>query len=498
MKNFFSLYARFVYPAAILIISLMVYFPFYGSPQSVFWDENYHVPSAQKHIDGVMYMEAHPPLGKMLIALGEVVFGGNEKIDKHKLIETDYITETPPEMSFKGFRWPSVMMMAMSAVFFFGIINCITQKSWLAASFTSLVIFDNALVVHARAAQLDGIQIFFLLGAIYYFVHSATQFLYHQKKIKLRQYAILGIIIGLATAVKVTALILLLLFVMLFGIDQWASIKKWDWKKLIKRLLLAAPLGAATVALIFLTVFYVHIGMGKKIIQNQVYKASPEYLNQVRMGDTWSLTTFSLGMRDNWKYMSEYADGVPRLDLCKPDENGSHAIGWPLSKNTISYRWAKDTVDGKSVAHHQNLIGNPIVWFSILGGIILSVCLIVGRFIYGFQIKDEKLFYWICAFTGLYLFYMVAIMQIERVMYLYHYFIPLLFGAINLPLIFNYIYRDEVLANNKHTIINAALFALLVIAVFAFFSPLTYGIGLTEDEFQMRNWFAFWKLKGAQ
>jgi dolichyl-phosphate-mannose-protein mannosyltransferase len=90
---------------------------------------------------------------------------------------------------------------------------------------------------------------------------------------------------------------------------------------------------------------------------------------------------------------------------------------------------------------------------------------------------------------------MIAILQIERVMYLYHYLVPLLFGAVNLALVFNYIYRDEVLANNKHTIINAGLFALLVIAVFAFFSPFTYGIGLTEDQFELRNWFSFWKLQ---
>jgi dolichyl-phosphate-mannose--protein O-mannosyl transferase len=90
---------------------------------------------------------------------------------------------------------------------------------------------------------------------------------------------------------------------------------------------------------------------------------------------------------------------------------------------------------------------------------------------------------------------MAAILQIERVMYLYHYFIALIFGAINLALVFTYLYRDEVIANNKHTIINATLFAALVIGIFAFFSPFTYGFGLTEDQFEMRNWFEFWKLQ---
>lgn len=493
MKNFFKTYARFLYPAIILVVSLSIYFPYYGTPQAMFWDENYHVPNAQKYVDGVMYMEPHPPLGKLLMAVGEVFFGGNENVNKTKLLETDYLTgdNAPPEMTYKGFRWPSTVMMALSVLFFYGIINCITQRAWLAAAFTSLVIFDNALVIHSRAVHLDGIQLFFILAELYFFVRIITS----GRAIRLRDYVLLGTFIGLATSVKATSAIEFLLLAILFCVDQWSNIKQWKWQALIKRIAFTVPSGVLPAALVFFAVFYIHIGLGSKIVDNRTYKASPEYLNQIRMGDTWSLKTFSLGMRDNWKYMSEYADGVPRLDVCKPDENGSYALGWPLSKKTISYRWDRNVEDGKVIVKYKYLIGNPIVWFSIVGGIILSVGLIISRYVYNNPIKDEKLFYWICAFTGLYLTYMTAILQIERVMYLYHYFIPLIFGAVNLALIYTYIYRDEVLANNKHTIINTALFATLVIAIFAFFSPFTYGFGLTEDQFEMRNWFEFWKLQ---
>ena len=493
MKNFLKTYARFIYPAVILVISLSVYFPYYGTPQAMFWDENYHVPNAQKYVDGVMYMEPHPPLGKLLMAVGEVWFGGNENVNKSKLLETDYLTgdNAPPEMTYKGFRWPSTVMMAFAVLFFYGIINCITQRAWLAAAFTSLVIFDNALVVHSRAVHLDGIQLFFILAELYLFTRIVTS----GKPIRLRDYVLLGTFIGLATSVKATSAIEFLLLAMLFGVDQWHNIKQWKWLALIKRIAVTVPAGVIPAVAVFLAVFYIHIGLGTKVVADRTYKASPEYLNQIRMGDTWSFKTFSLGMRDNWKFMSEYADGVPRLDVCKPDENGSYAINWPLSSKTISYRWDKNTVDGKTITKYKYLIGNPIVWFSIVGGIILSTGLIIGRYVYNNPVKDEKLFYWICAFTGLYVSYMVAILQIERVMYLYHYFIPLVFGAINLALIYTYIYREEVIANNKHTIINTALFATLVIAIFAFFSPFTYGFGLTEDQFELRNWFSFWKLQ---
>lgn len=459
----------------------------------MFWDENYHIASAQKHIDGYMYMEPHPPLGKMLMALTEVVIGDNAKVDKHKLNETDYLKgeDAPPEMQYTGFRFPSVVLMAFSVLFFYGIIHRITRHKLLAFAFSSFIIFDNALVVHARAAMLEGIQLFFILAALYYFVLAVTS----SKKILLKHYAILGVFIGLVISVKVNGFILLLLFVMLFGVDQWQNLKKFNPLALIQRLAVAIPAGVVPTALIFFGIFYIHIGMGTKIIPNHTYKASPEFMEDIRAGNTWSPSTFIVGMRDNFKYMSEYADGVPRLDECKSDENGSFAMDWLLGKKSISYRWDKETVDGKAKVHYMSLVANPIVWFSALAGIVFSIGLMMSKFVYGQKEKDTALFYWICTFTTLYLSYMIAILQIERVMYLYHYLVPLVFALINAALIFSYIYRDEIIANDRHMWINLGIFIALVIGVFAFFSPFTYGFGLTGDEVELRNWFSFWKLQ---
>jgi dolichyl-phosphate-mannose-protein mannosyltransferase len=497
MKNKIQFQKTWLYPLLVLIVSLGIYFPFYGSPQSMFWDENYHIASAQKHIDGVMYMEPHPPLGKMLMALGEIAFGDNDTIDKSKMLVTDYLTgdDISPEMKFTGYRWPSVVMMAFSALFFFGIINRITTMPWFAAGLSSLIIFDNAMVMHSRSAMLEGIQLFFMLAATYYFVRVTSEFLQHKIPIRIKHYCILGLLIGLSVSVKVNAFILLLLFAALFLIEKWQALKNWNFPELFKSAAIRVPVSIASVALIFFSIFYIHIGMGKQIKQDRTYKASAEYQQRIHSGDTWSPSTFAMGMRDNWKYMSEYADGVPRLDYCKPDENGSFAMGWPLSSRTISYRWSKADVDGETRVYFNYLIGNPIIWFSVLLGIFLSSCLIIGRFLYKAPIKDEGLFLWMCIFTGLYISYMIAILQIERVMYLYHYFIPLVFGAINLALLINYLFREELVAFNRHTIANLIVYLLLIIAVFAFFSPFTYSLGLTESGFQLRNWFDFWHLR---
>lgn len=495
-QPFHDLARKYAYPFILLICSFGVYFTHYGTPSAMFWDENYHIASAEKHVQGVMYMEPHPPLGKMLMGLMEVVIGANDKLDKHKFLETDHIdgADTPPDTKYTGYRWPSVVLMALSVLFFYGIVRRITQNNLIAFLFSSYVIFDNALVIQARAAMLEGIQIFFVLAALYYFVYAITK----DAPIRLKDYAILGLIIGLGMSVKVTSAIELLLFVMLFGVDQWRNIQTFNYRALFQRLLTSVPSGVLPIALVFLSVFYIHIGMGTKVIAGHTYKASPEYLQAIQRGDTWSFSTFRIGLRDNFKYMSEYADGVPRLDECKPDENGSFAMDWLLGKKTISYRWDKDTINGVVQVKYMNIVANPIIWFSVVAGIVLSLGLIMSKFIYGQQEKDTRLFYWICAFTSLYMCYMLAILQIERVMYLYHYLVALVFGSVNLALVFSYIYREDILTNNKHMWINLGVFVALVIAVFAFFAPFTYGIAMTEDQFEMRNWFSFWKLQVVQ
>lgn len=483
---------RFWVPALVLLVSLLVYGVNYGSPNAMFWDENYHVTAAQKYIDGTLFMEPHPPLGKMLIGVGEALVGGNEALDKSRFNRTDYLqgSDMPQGMSLSGFRFASTFLMALSVLFFYGIVWRITRRTWVAAGFSALLIFDNALVVHSRAAMLEGIQLFFMLAALYYFVTVLTR----GKPIRLPHYAILGVLIGLAVAVKLNGAVLLLLFVMLWGVDQWTNLKAFRWKALLQRLGTTVPAAVIPVVGVFASVLYLHIALGENIVGNRTYKASEPYLEEVRAGRNHSVKAFYHGFQDNLRYMLEYADGVPRLDICKPGENGSYAIGWPLGNKSINYRWDKNTVDNEVQVRYIQIVANPIVWFSVALGVVLSLGLAISRFVYGNPVKDERQFCWVMAFTTLYVSYMIAILQIERVMYLYHYLVPLVFGMLNLAMVFTYIFRDEVLANRRHTMVNLGLFVLLVVAIFAFFSPFTYGLPINEDQFEVRNWFRFWQL----
>ena len=90
----------------------------YDYPPSVFWDENYHIASAEKYLTGVMFMEAHPPLGKLFVALGEYIIHPNDSINKSDFTQTDYIKDFPAGYSFAGVRFFSALFAWLSAIVF--------------------------------------------------------------------------------------------------------------------------------------------------------------------------------------------------------------------------------------------------------------------------------------------------------------------------------------------------------------------------------------------
>lgn len=496
MLLFIKKHAHHFYIALVLFASIAVYTPQYGLPSAMFWDENYHIASAQKYLDKVMYMEPHPPLGKLLMAGSEKLLSLNSERDKSAFAHTDYLRDpdTPDGLNYYGFRLPSTLLMALSVLFFFGIVRLITKNLHVAAAFSCLMIFDNALVIHARSAMLEGIQLFFILGAIYYAVRAITQHT-QGKSITLKHYALLGVIIGLATAVKINGLILALLFVMLFAVDTWQQIKTYQYLPIIKRFLITVPTGVLPLLFTVLSIFYIHVELGNTMPNHKTYSASDEYQAHIRENKPTTPSSFYIALKDNLAYMGNYANGVPRLDICKVGENGSPAFGWPLGTKTISYRWSKDTIDGITRVRYHSIVANPIVWFTVTLGIILSLGLIISRFVYGNEVKDKALFCWVCALMAMYASYMLTMLRIERVMYLYHYLVPLIFGMINLALVFTYIFQDALKQRNRHTYINLAGFIGLTIAVFFIFAPFTYSWPITEEQFEVRNWFSFWQLQ---
>jgi len=470
------------YAFAVLIIAFATYFASYWNPAAVFWDENYHIASAQKYIEGVMYMEPHPPLGKLFIALGEWILHPNDGFDLAYFTQTDYIKSFPKGYSWAGVRLFPALFGTFSSLLFFLILYRISRRAELSFLFSSFYLFENAFILQSRSAMLESTQMFFIFLTVLYFL-----IILDKEKVGYRHYFGFGIMMGLSLMIKANGLILILLFPFLFLYRvHWSH----GYLLAVKRFVLDGIVVLAGMVVVTFIVFSIHFSLGDKT-GTKLYKASPEYIEIIKEGKNGNLMNFPLMLKDNLTYMKDYSKGVPRFNPCKKGENGSFVTTWPFGNKTINYRWSKK--DGK--VSYLYLHGNPLIWFGVVFSMILALALLMGRFIFGLDVKDRRLFFLTGVFSSIYLSYMITMFNIERVMYLYHYFIPLFMGTFVLFVIFNYIFKESIEKGSKVLYFAVTLMVVEILYVYYFFGPLTYYKPLGTIEFIQREWFDFWKLK---
>jgi dolichyl-phosphate-mannose--protein O-mannosyl transferase len=480
------------YSIIVLALSWFTYFNNYDKPPALFWDENYHIVAAQRYLEGIAFMEYHPPLAKLFIAAGEYLLRPNKEINPqqlHQLTKNDYTKKVPAGYSFKGVRFFPTLLAWLSAIVFFYIFYLISKNPHTALLFSSLYIFENALIVHSRSAMLDSTLLFFAFLTILYFVLLINK----KTPVSWKNYLALGILAGLAFMAKYNGGIVFLTFPFLWWYEFKFKKLTADKKRLAIDFMAKALAFSLGILLVVVLVWQIHFALGKKIENNEnPYIFSEQYKTIINQGKQWNIFNFPIMLKDNIIYSIKYNKGVPKLDICKPGENGSYPLVWPFGDKAINYRWEKYG-NGQAVKYLY-LQSNPVIWFSGLLALILSISLLIAKFVFGSQVKAPKLFFLIAFFTILYLCYMAVMVKMTRVMYLYHYFIPLLFTLILVYLQFHYLFSD--LLKNKPMFIYlvVTLFVILVIASYIFFSPLTYYQPLTTKQFESRAWFHFWHL----
>lgn len=478
-----------------LLICIFAFFTFfwnYTNPPYLYWDENYHIASAQKYLNGTYFMEPHPPLAKMLIAAGEGLINANEGLDD-EFIGTDYAKELPGGFSFMGYRFFPVLFAWMIAPLLYLIFLAITRKPLWAFLLSFFYIFDNALVTHSRAAMLDSIMLFFCIAMIALYFHIIRN---KENGNRFSFFSLLfGIAFGCAMATKALSLIMILLWPLLMLHLRTDStnplalkLPTFDSKKFCQFFVLTA----AGFLVTYVGIWHLHFTMGKTVLSslpdNGYYQASEEYKTLIDAG----LVNTPLMLKENIKFLKHYSGGVPELNLCKADENGSPFFFWPLGARSINYRW--ETPDG-NVYQYITLQANPAVWGFALLGLILAFALLMSTVLMPNVAKltyKNELLIWF----GMWLAYMIAISQIDRVMYLYHYFIPLMFSFI----VTAYVLLElkeigpwKLSETAKHWIF--IVMGLLMFAMFQFYRPLSYYEPIDDAAFRKRMIFRLWDLR---
>lgn len=466
----------------VMLVSFFTYFQNYWYPPGLFWDENYHIASAFKYLNNVMFMEPHPPLGKLFIALGEYLLNPNKDIAMGYALGTDYLSTIPNGFSFIGVRFFPALFGMLSALLFFWILLQITKHHWLAFAFTCLYLFENALILQSRSAMLESTEIFFILSALLFFLH-----LLGRGMLRWRDYCFLGMLVGASIAVKLNGSVLILLLPFLLSHENGLVVKtvlqKQTWIKTI--------LFFFGILFVFCGSYYVHGAISTQVPTNNYYLASDAYKQILQTGRTNDPRNFPVMLADNLFFIPHYQNGVPKYDSTKVDENGSLPYTWAFGNKSINYRW--ETNHG--LTRYLYFQGNPIIWLFGLVGLFLGIGLVSAVLFFKQRVRDKKLFFLIVVFLSLYMGYMIPILFIQRVLYLYTYLIPLLFSLLLGFSVFCYRY-SKALSRTKTKIIVGMLVFLIITAYF-FFSPLTYYEPLTKNELLQRSWFSFWGLQSV-
>lgn len=468
-----------------LFLLALSYFTFvhnFWQPPALFWDENYHIASAQKYLNGVFFMEPHPPLGKLMIAAGEALTHAN--LESNQFIGTDYATNPPADFSFFGYRLFPVLLAWLTTPILFAIFFLITKKHLWSLLLSFLYIFDNAIIVHSRSAMLESTLLFFSALTLLAFLLIRRD---KDNPKKLMQASILfGASFGAALATKAFALLFIMLAPVVLYV-LWPNVRSF-WK--------FTWMSAAAFFVVYLGIWQIHFSVAHTINPSLpdagYYQASEEYKAILASGKNTSVFAIPYMLRDSLAFVSHYQAGVPRLDLCKSDENGSNWFLWPFGGRTISYRWA--TPDGAAY-QYLYLVSNPVGWFLGLVGIVFGFALLAGSVLFtdAVHLKERKL---LTIFLTLYACFMIAVSRIDRVMYLYHYFIPLLFSFILFGLVFNeleQVGRWKLTENRKNGLLFGLMFAVFL--SFQLMRPFTYYIPLYSDQFQLRNLMQIWDMR---
>ena len=481
----------------VTVVAYGTYFDGYWNPPNFFWDENYHVAAAQKYLHGTFFMEPHPPLGKLLIALGERLVAPEVNGSSDQFLSTSHAAEVPPGFSFVGFRLVPALLAWLGAPLLFAIFVLITRNAIVAGLLTVPYIFDNALIVHSRAAMLEPPLTFFALAMIALFLLLLR--IRGAPGAKPRAVWLLSALLGGCFAAVLTIKASGLVMIVLYGPLLWIFVRDGNVRGALRNVVLPSAVGFA---IVFVAVWQTHFALAATVnpeLKNDGYfQASDAYKQLLTDAETGSIAHFGVMLRDSLAFLPHYSRGVPKLDLCKSGENGSPWFFWPVGARAINYRWETSGGDAEATYRYLYLQSNPIGWLLGFLGVVLAATMLLGSVILPLERPLEHRFL-LAVFLGLYIAYMVAISQIDRVMYLYHYFLPLLFSFILLGVA---VMELRQIAgwrlDGRRRQVALALCATAVVGSFLFYRPLTYYTPITDAAFARRSLFRIWDLHCAR
>lgn len=401
---------------------------------SMYFDEIYHGRTAYENLKNIYpYEITHPPLGKLLIALGISIFG-----------------MTPFGWRFMGTFFGVLMLLPL-----YILLKNMFGKSRVAACGTALFAFDFMHYTQTRIATIDSYSVFFVLVSFLFMWRWISKPYADPLRKTWRELALSGLFFGIGCACKWTVMYagvglaaLWLLRVLMKG--SAVDLRKY-WSELVGTILVSTVFFVIVPAVIY-CLSYIPYGLA----------------SGMRLPDMLFDRYYYHIILDNQNYMLSYHSGV---DQAHP--YSSRWYQWLFDKRPILYYLQ---YNGTSKSAFGSMNSPLVAWCGL-------ACLITSIPAYYKRRRPQVLLIW----AG-YLCQFAPWLVISRTTFSYHYFGASLFLCIAMAYVF-----DELLSRGEKnkwmmygiTAVNTGLFAM--------FYPVLNGMEVSlEYCLTYLKWFTTW------
>ncbi|MFC5992989.1 dolichyl-phosphate-mannose--protein mannosyltransferase [Pseudonocardia hispaniensis] len=452
------------------------------------FDEKHYVPQAWQMLrnggveDNPGYeLVVHPPLGKQLIALGELAFG------------------------YDGVGWRAAAALAgtLCILLIVRVTRRLTRSTLLGGIAGVLLICDGLSHVQSRMGMLDIFSALFVLAAFATLVRDRDDvrermaLVVTEGRIGRTRYGprlgvrwwrlATGVILGLGCAVKWSGVYWLVAFALITvvwdGTARRAAGVERPWLSTLRRDVGPALWALAVVpVLAYLAAWWAWFGSETAIDRHAVGSA-------VGTGGPWSFLPDAL--RSLWHYSSQVLAFHESLDTPpgNPHPWESKPWTWPMGLRPMLYYYSSgDGITGCGTTDCVSavmLIGTPALWWPALAVLAWGLWRTVTRFDWRYAAVlvgygAGVLPWFVNLNRQMYLFYMTPVA-------------PFLVMATVLAM-GEVLGRTGMSRERRQTgLFVVALWVGLVVANFAWLWPILDGLPITQDEWQTQLWLPSWR-----
>lgn len=414
---------------------------------STYFDEIYHARTAYEMINHLYcYENTHPPLGKIFIACGVLMFGMNPF----------------------GWRFAGTLFGVLMIPVLYNLAKKLFKETWIATVTTILFSFDFMHFVQTRIATIDVFVTLFIILS-YYFMYCYTKYSFYDTDIKKTfiPLGLCGITMGFGWASKWTGiyssagLCIIFFAVMVQRFREYiyaCNYPKGNTEGISHRHITESFHKKFFQTIGFCCIFFV-------LVPVVIYLLS--YIPFDDGTDRGFLEKVIEAQKTMFNYHSNLSDG---------HDYSSKWYQWPIMYRPI---WYYDGTVSDTLREGISAFGNPLVWWAGIPAFVYMLYLM-------YKEKDTKAAFLSIGYMSQYLPWFF----VSRTVFIYHYFPSVPFITVMTGYSFYRLVK-------KHPGMKKAvyIYAALAVGLFILFYPVLSGKAVSQ-EFAIRwlKWFDSWVL----